>query len=83
MRQATRGDNRITRIGRYLRITSIDELPQLFNVLFGRMSLIGPRPHAISHDDELSKQLAGNATDGVSSRGSAAGRRSTVFGAKR
>jgi Undecaprenyl-phosphate glucose phosphotransferase len=58
MVQATRGDARVTKIGRIIRATSIDELPQLVNVLLGHMSIVGPRPHAISHDDELGKVLA-------------------------
>jgi undecaprenyl-phosphate galactose phosphotransferase/putative colanic acid biosynthesis UDP-glucose lipid carrier transferase len=49
--QATRDDPRVTAIGRLLRSASIDELPQLLNVLKGDMSLIGPRPHALAHDD--------------------------------
>jgi Undecaprenyl-phosphate glucose phosphotransferase len=55
--QATREDPRVTPIGRLLRSASIDELPQLLNVLKGEMSLIGPRPHALAHDDYFEKIL--------------------------
>jgi Undecaprenyl-phosphate glucose phosphotransferase len=55
--QAKRDDARVTRVGRVLRRTSLDELPQLINVLLGDMSLVGPRPHAIAHDDAFEEQL--------------------------
>jgi undecaprenyl-phosphate galactose phosphotransferase/putative colanic acid biosynthesis UDP-glucose lipid carrier transferase len=55
--QATRNDPRVTRIGKLLRAASIDELPQLINVVRGEMSLIGPRPHALAHDNYFEKLL--------------------------
>ncbi|MEI2414849.1 undecaprenyl-phosphate glucose phosphotransferase [Orrella sp. JC864] len=59
LRQARQRDDRVTRVGRILRKTSIDELPQLFNVLQGSMSLVGPRPHAAEHNELYRKQIRG------------------------
>ncbi len=57
VRQVTRGDKRITRVGRVLRVLSLDELPQLLNVVAGEMSIIGPRPHALAHDEMYAKLI--------------------------
>jgi len=59
VRQATRNDPRITRVGAFLRRTSLDELPQFLNVLRGEMSVVGPRPHAIEHDDQYRSVVDG------------------------
>ena len=56
--QATRGDARVTRIGGFLRRLNLDELPQLINVVAGEMSLVGPRPHAVAHDELFEKRIA-------------------------
>jgi putative colanic acid biosynthesis UDP-glucose lipid carrier transferase len=55
--QATRDDQRVTKVGRFIRKTSIDELPQFFNVLFGDMSVVGPRPHMVSHTNMYAKKI--------------------------
>jgi len=57
VQQATPGDQRVTRIGRWLRQMSIDEIPQLLNVLQGEMSLVGPRPHALAHDQHYKQRI--------------------------
>ena len=57
--QATRDDERVTRVGRFLRRTSLDELPQLLNVLEGSMSLVGPRPHASVHNEQYRELIDG------------------------
>ncbi len=57
--QAIRNDPRVTELGSFLRKTSLDELPQFFNVLQGRMSVVGPRPHAVAHNEEYRKLIKG------------------------
>ncbi|HTY98530.1 MAG TPA: undecaprenyl-phosphate glucose phosphotransferase [Rhodocyclaceae bacterium] len=59
IRQATRNDNRVTPFGAFLRKTSLDELPQFINVLQGRMSVVGPRPHAVAHNEQYRKLIKG------------------------
>ncbi|HDZ0718818.1 TPA: undecaprenyl-phosphate glucose phosphotransferase [Klebsiella pneumoniae] len=57
--QATKNDVRVTKVGRFLRRTSLDELPQFFNVLLGEMSIVGPRPHAVAHNEQYRHLIEG------------------------
>lgn len=57
VRHATRDDNRITRVGRFLRETSLDEVPQVLNIIRGDMTIVGPRPHAVEHDQKYGALL--------------------------
>lgn len=57
LHQATKGDSRVTKVGAFIRKTSIDELPQFFNVLFGDMSVVGPRPHMVSHTNMYARRI--------------------------
>lgn len=59
IKQATRNDARITKVGAFLRRTSLDELPQFFNVLQGHMSIVGPRPHAVAHNEQYKQLIPG------------------------
>ena len=57
--QATKNDIRVTKVGKFLRSTSLDELPQFFNVLCGQMSVVGPRPHAVAHNEQYRALIQG------------------------
>ena len=83
MRQASRTDSRITPIGRFLRRYSLDELPQFINVLQGRMSLVGPRPHAVAHNEQYRTLIKGYMVRHKVGRASPAWRKSTARAARR
>jgi putative colanic acid biosynthesis UDP-glucose lipid carrier transferase len=55
--QVSKNDSRITKVGKFIRKTSIDELPQFFNVLIGNMSVVGPRPHMVSHTNMYAERI--------------------------
>jgi putative colanic acid biosysnthesis UDP-glucose lipid carrier transferase len=59
IKQATKNDQRVTALGRFLRKTSLDELPQFIQVLTGEMSIVGPRPHALAHNEEYRTLIRG------------------------
>uniref|UniRef100_UPI0034E01E00 sugar transferase n=2 Tax=Klebsiella pneumoniae TaxID=573 RepID=UPI0034E01E00 len=59
VRTFPKNDTRVTKVGRFLRSTSLDELPQFFNVLFGQMSVVGPRPHAVAHNEQYRSLIQG------------------------
>jgi len=59
IKQAKKNDPRVTKLGLFLRQTSLDELPQFFNVLQGSMSIVGPRPHAVSHNEQYRQLIKG------------------------
>lgn len=59
VKQATKNDSRITKFGAFIRRTSLDELPQFFHVLTGEMSIVGPRPHAVAHNEDYRKRIQG------------------------